>query len=145
LSKTDLFIPNAVELDSFLPERYPPRYPRRQERLRIAPDVFAACFVGRTGKGKISGMCFYRSGRSSFLPGQIRIADRGQRPERPALEHIARKLGIGDMVRFTGCPPRRNPSLLRGLQRLLTRFAHEAVFHFHAGGHGERTARAAAA
>jgi 1,2-diacylglycerol 3-alpha-glucosyltransferase len=106
VKKPIYIIPNAVELDSFSPERVSAEDIRAvRERYGIARDAFTACFVGRLGKEKSVDVLL------SFWAQQFSPQDKfallivGNGPERPALEQMAKELGIGDMVHFTGPVP----------------------------------------
>ncbi|MEG0854155.1 MAG: glycosyltransferase [Angelakisella sp.] len=99
-------IPNAVEMDQFAPKNFDDET-KAALRLRhgIKPDAMLACFVGRLGREKSVDVLLDYWAQSITPADNITLLVIGEGPVRAELMEQAEKLGISDMVIFTGKVP----------------------------------------
>jgi len=96
-------IPNAVDLNAFDPTRI-----RREDKdafrakYGIPGDVMAGCFAGRLGKEKSVDLLLEYWAKTITPADKTHLVIIGDGPEKPVLEEMAQRLGIADMVTFTG-------------------------------------------
>lgn len=99
-------IPNAVELDAFMPENIPlEKQLAFREKFGIPKERMLACFVGRLGREKsVDVLLDYWAAAIKPEEG-IHLLIVGDGPVRQDLTEQAERLGIGEMVTFTGAVP----------------------------------------
>ncbi|MEG1850377.1 MAG: glycosyltransferase, partial [Oscillospiraceae bacterium] len=97
-------IPNSVELESYSEDATTPAQRAAiRERCGIPADAFVACFCGRIGKEKgIDNLV--RLWQQQTSAGMYLMVI-GNGPYREEFEGLARDLGVGDRVIFTGAVP----------------------------------------
>ncbi len=96
-------IPNAVELDSFMPENITLEAKKAFRRKYNIPDSkMIACFVGRLGREKSVDVVLDYWSKSIKESDNIHLIIIGDGPVRKELEEQAQNLGISSMVTFTG-------------------------------------------
>lgn len=96
-------IPNAVELDAFMPENINEKEKNDfKKKYGIADDKMLACFVGRLGREKSVDVLLDYWSKSIKESDNIHLVIIGDGPVKAELEHQAKNLGIENMVTFTG-------------------------------------------
>ena len=107
VSKSVNVIPNPVELDNFSPKNISVQAraeARRQltEKYHVPEDALLACFVGRLGREKSVDVLFDFWAQSITPEDKIHLIIIGEGPVHSELMEQAKKLGISDMITFTG-------------------------------------------
>lgn len=96
-------IPNAVEMDTFAPKNFDEAIKADiREKYGIHPDAMLACFVGRLGHEKSVDVLLDYWKEAITPEDNITLMVIGDGPVREDLIAQARRLGISDMVVFTG-------------------------------------------
>lgn len=96
-------IPNSVELENYTDDATTPEQRAEiRNKFSIPKDAFVACFCGRIGreKGIDNLIKLWKNQMSDCDDAYLLIIGNG--PEREELEQLAKSLGIGDKVKFTG-------------------------------------------
>lgn len=99
-------IPNAVEMEQFSPKNFD-NETKEELRLRhgMRPNTMVACFVGRLGREKSVHVLLDYWAQAITPQDNITLMVIGEGPVRAELMEQAKKLGISDMVVFTGKVP----------------------------------------
>ncbi|MEG2915673.1 MAG: glycosyltransferase [Oscillospiraceae bacterium] len=101
--KTVHVIPNAVELDSFMPENISDDSKKAfREKYNIPDDKMIACFVGRLGREKSVDVLLDYWSKSISDSDNIHLVIIGDGPVKNELEQQAKNLKIDNMITFTG-------------------------------------------
>ncbi len=96
-------IPNPVELDLFSPDKIDEESKQAfRRKYNIDDDVMIACFVGRLGREKSCDVLLDYWAQSVHPEDRMHLIIIGDGPCREELEEQSKKLGISDMVTFTG-------------------------------------------
>lgn len=96
-------IPNAVELDSFMPENISEDDKTSfKKQYNIPENETLACFVGRLGREKSVDVLLDYWSKSISKNDNIHLIVIGDGPVKDELVEQAKSLGIDDMVTFTG-------------------------------------------
>ena len=100
-------IPNSVELESFRPENISEESRKAfRQKYQIGQDQMIACFVGRLGREKsVDVILDYWAAGKITSEDNIHLIVIGDGPCRQELIDQAQRLGIADMVTFTGAVP----------------------------------------
>ncbi len=99
-------IPNSVELDAFKPENISEeRKAAFRAKYHISDDQMIACFVGRLGREKSVDVILDNWAACITPEDKIHLIVIGDGPCKEELEEQAERLGISDMVTFTGMVP----------------------------------------
>lgn len=103
VSKDINVIPNAVEMDTFAPKNFDAEVKAQlRQKHGIKPDGFLACFVGRLGREKSVDVLLEYWAQAITPKDNIMLMVIGDGPVREELIEQANRLGIADMVVFTG-------------------------------------------
>ena len=102
-NKEVFVIPNPVELDSFSPGQVSEDAKKAfRERYNLSEGTTLACFVGRLGREK-SVDVLLRNWADAIRPeDNLHLIVIGDGPVKAELEEISHKLGLDEMVTFTG-------------------------------------------
>ena len=106
INKEFNLIPNSADLETFDPNKITTE--QRQEirkQYAIPADRCIACFVGRLGKEKSVDVLLDYWAKTITLRDNLHLLIVGDGPDKAALEEQAKKLGIENMVTFTGLVP----------------------------------------
>lgn len=96
-------IPNSADLEAFNYGRFDEeKKAALREKLGIAPGDMIVCFAGRLGKEKSVDVLLSYWAETIGKEDGFHLLILGDGAERKALEEEARRLGIRDMVTFTG-------------------------------------------
>jgi 1,2-diacylglycerol 3-alpha-glucosyltransferase len=96
-------IPNPVELDIFEPDNIDPGKKHEfRKKYNIEDDVTLACFCGRLGKEKSVDVMLNFWAETVKPTDKLKLLIIGDGPSKESLEKQAKKLGIDEMVIFTG-------------------------------------------
>ena len=99
-------IPNPVELDKFKPENISEEHKHAfHKKYGIQDDEMLICFCGRIGREKSVDVLLDYWAAAIKPEDKIKLIIFGDGPCRPELEEQAARLGIADMVIFTGAVP----------------------------------------
>ena len=99
-------IPNSVELDNFAPEKISEEAKQAfREKYNIPEDRLLVCFVGRIGPEKSVDVLLDFFAQTMKYEDGVTLIIIGDGPVREDLVAQAEKLGISDMVVFTGKVP----------------------------------------
>ncbi len=99
-------VPNAVELDTFNPQNANPEKTAQIRReLGYSPEDMVICFVGRLGKEKSVDVLLEAWAENIRPEERIRLLVIGGGPFYEPYRELAQKLGIREMVTFTGAVP----------------------------------------
>jgi Glycosyltransferase len=96
-------IPNSADLEAFDPAKVSQQQVQGlREKYGIPHGKVMACFVGRLGQEKSVDVLLDYWAAAMKPEDNLHLMIVGEGPDRPALEKRTAKLGIGDMVTFTG-------------------------------------------
>lgn len=106
MDKDVVVIPNPVELDKFAPHNISDEDKHAfRHKYGIQDDEMAVCFCGRIGREKSVDVLLDYWAAAIKPEDKIKLIIFGDGPCRPELEEQAARLGIADMVIFTGAVP----------------------------------------
>ena len=99
-------IPNPVELDKFLPHNIDEEKKHEfRQKYNIRDDETLVCFCGRIGREKSVDVLLDYWAETVKPEDKLKLLIIGDGPCRPELMEQAQRLGIQDMVVFTGAIP----------------------------------------
>ena len=99
-------IPNPVELDKFKPENISEEHKRAfHQKYGTQEDEMLICFCGRIGREKSVDVLLDYWAETITPADKMKLIIFGDGPCRPELEEQAARLGIANMVIFTGAVP----------------------------------------
>ena len=106
LNRSVNVIPNPVELDKFQPENITEEQKHAfRKKYGIRDDEMLVCFCGRIGREKSVDVLLDYWAQTVKPDDKMRLLIIGDGPCKPELEEQAARLGISDMVVFTGSVP----------------------------------------
>ncbi len=96
-------VPNPVELDAFSPSVITEESKQAfRKKYHLEKDDMVACFCGRLGREKSVDILLDYFAQTVKPEDHIKLVVIGDGPCKPELEEQAHRLGIDDMVVFTG-------------------------------------------
>ena len=103
VNKSVSVVPNPVELDIFQPENINEQKKHAfREKYQISEDDMLVCFCGRLGREKSVDVLLDYWAQTVKPEDGCKLMIIGDGPSKPELEEQAHRLGIDNMVIFTG-------------------------------------------